>query len=360
MTLRRVALLGLVALALAGAPAASAASPPEPPSFRSAPRPAAGGAAIGAIAQPAPSELDLPIVVDTATVLVRAQPGMEGAARDAATRLPATVARIAADLDGLPAPARIEIRLVREAADLARVAPPGRGAPPWASGVAWPDLGVLAVATRRGAEPIDLASTLDHELAHLLLGAALGGRAPRWLDEGFAYLHSAEWSFGRTSALTGMAWSGDALPLGELDRGFRGPEDQASRAYAQAYDLTAFLARRGRHADAEDDGDRWPFRDFLAALAAGQGLDEAGRTAFAASMRDLYREWYQGLRQRYLMVPLELFTAAIWLIAAALLFAGFVRRRRRARATLAQWGDEEDAHLAAAASSSEPATPTTT
>ena len=53
-----------------------------------------------------------------------------------------------------------EAELGRIAADLASVAPAGRGAPAWAIGVAYPDLGVVSVATRRGAELADPQATL--------------------------------------------------------------------------------------------------------------------------------------------------------------------------------------------------------
>ena len=64
------------------------------------------------------------------------------------------------------------------------------------------DRRVLVVAARRGPQTINVENVVDHELAHLALGAALGERAPRWLHEGFAYQHSAEWSLERTRTLT--------------------------------------------------------------------------------------------------------------------------------------------------------------
>ena len=70
---------------------------------------------------------------------------------------------------------------------------------------------------RRGSEVIETTATLRHELAHLALGAALGDRAPRWLHEGFAYQHSAEWSQERFETLATMAWMGSVIPLKELE-----------------------------------------------------------------------------------------------------------------------------------------------
>ena len=57
---------------------------------------------------------------------------------------------------------------------------------------------------------------------------------PRWLNEGFAYLHSSDFSFERSRTLTGMAWTGDVIPLAEIDGRFPARELAAHRAYAQS------------------------------------------------------------------------------------------------------------------------------
>jgi hypothetical protein len=306
------------------------------------------------LARPGPvsaQSLPLPVAIQTDGVLVRAERGMEGMADHIAGRARAALAAIAADLPGLAVPRRIEIRLVKRAEDLARAAPPGYGAPPWAIGVAYPDQGVVVAAFRRGPMPSDLDSVVTHELAHLALGAALGPRAPRWLHEGFAYLHSSDFSIDRTRTLTGMAWTGDVIPLADLDRSFPPTEDAAARAYAQSYDFVAFLAHRGRHMGRDDDGNRWPFRQFLAARASGDTLDKAARDAYSADLRQLFDEWRESLRQRYLMLPAGTLGVLVWIAAAFLLVLAFFRKRRQGRATLARWAEEEAAQAGGAAAS---------
>ncbi|ACY17360.1 peptidase MA family metallohydrolase [Haliangium ochraceum] len=292
-----------------------------------------------------PSEappLHLPVVVHGAGgLVVRAEAGMEALAQQALSRAPGTLERLARSLEGLPRPASIDIRLVRDTGDLGGAAPPGRGAPEWARGVAYPDLGVTVVATRRAHESIDVLRVLDHELAHLALGAALGGRAPRWLDEGFAFLNASEMSPGRMQTLVGMAWSGDTASLAQLERMFHSGELTVDRAYAQSYDFVAFLARRGRYPDVHDDGDRWPFQQFLSHIAAGLEPGAAARAAYGVGLGTLLQEWRVDLQQRYMLVPASLFAAGVWVLAALLLVVGFVRRRRRNRNILARWDLEE-------------------
>src|SRR6185312_8216208 len=97
-------------------------------------------------------------------IVVSYEDGLESAAerlRDAAED---SLTRISADLPDLAKPRVIHIQLVRDASSIADVAPGGRGAPQYAVGVTYPDLGVVTVAMRRGAQIVDPIETLDHEL----------------------------------------------------------------------------------------------------------------------------------------------------------------------------------------------------
>ncbi len=286
--------------------------------------------------------LDLPVRVTRNGVTVRAQAGLERQADRIARHAPETLAGIDEDLAGLRRPPRIEIRLVKRAADIAAASPPGTRPPAWADGVAYSAQGVVVVATRRGPDSIGIDSVVAHELAHLELGAALGDRAPRWLHEGFAYLHSSDWSFARLRTLTGMAWTGHVIPIEELDLRFPSRKDAAARAYAESYDFVVFLARRGRYPDRYDDGDPWAFRAFLASIARGKDVHQAAHVAYNASLEELFEEWYETLRQRYLLLPVGLITLGIWVLAAILLVLGYLRRRRQNRRKLARWAAEED------------------
>ena len=274
-------------------------------------------------------------------VTVLAEPGLERVAQQLADSAEHELDRIAADLIELPTPSSIEVHLIREAAELPLVAPDGRGAPPWAIGVAYPDLGVISVAMRRGAQVEDPATTLRHELAHIALGAALGSRAPHWLHEGFAYQHSGEWSWERTETLAGMAWAHTIIGLDQLDATFPQEEMPANRAYAESYDFVGYLSRRGRWEDPSDDGDRWPFRRFLRDVGHGATLDEAAKRSFGKPIHALFDEWREDLGNRYFMAPIGVLGLLLWMACAILLGLAWWRRRRQNRRRLAQW-DLED------------------
>jgi hypothetical protein len=282
-------------------------------------------------------------------VTVYAEAGLDDEAIDLAAGAEAALERIGADLVELPQPTAIEVRLVRDAADLPGIAPAGRGAPAWAVGVAYPDLAIVSVALRRGTSAVDAQATLRHELGHIALGVALGERAPRWLHEGFAYQHAGEWTWERTETLAGMAWFGGIVPLNQLDATFPAAELPANRAYAQSYDFVGFLSRRGRYEDKADDGDRWPFKRFLAEIGHTGDLDAAAKTAYGKKLGELFDEWKSDLTTRYMLVPIGLFGLALWIACAILLALAFWRRRRLNRKRLDAWEAQERAEDAAIA-----------
>ena len=96
------------------------------------------------------------------------EPGLEDTARQLQASADATLERISDDLVDLPTPRTIHVQLVRDSSTLPAVAPEGRGAPPWAIGVAYPDLGIISVAIRRGAQISDPVQTLRHELLEVV------------------------------------------------------------------------------------------------------------------------------------------------------------------------------------------------
>ncbi len=283
----------------------------------------------------------LELVTHSGRVTAYAEDGLEGTARDLALQAEEALSEISSDLVELPIPANVELRIVRDASDLAAIAPAGRGAPPWAVGVAYPDLGIVILALRRDANQVDPVFTLKHELAHLALGAALGDRAPHWLHEGFAYQHSPEYSRERVETLAGMAWIGNVIPLHELDREFPEGELPANRAYAESYDFVGYLANRGRWEDTEDDGNRFPFRKFLYELGHGASLDTAAIKAFGRPIQPLFEEWKTDLARRYRLLPIGLLGFALWILCAMLLVWAWWRRRRQNRRRIAQWDVDE-------------------
>ncbi len=294
------------------------------------------------LAGPSFAQTPLSITAEGQRVIVRAEAGLEKLAAKSATSASESLRRIETDLADLPRVDRVEVRLVKHARDLAAHAPAGRGAPEWAVGTAYPDSGVVLVAAiGRNGELLDAPRTLTHELAHMALDKALGGTVPRWLTEGFAYLHSSDFSWERAATLSGAVIGRRLVRLRELEGAFPARESAVALAYAESYDFASFLAQRGRWPDSRDDGSRVAFQQFLAELARGRGMDAALTSAFGRTLDQLEQEWSQSLEDRYFWIPVGLGGATLWTGAALLLFLGYLRRKRQMKRRLGVWEIQE-------------------
>lgn len=123
-----------------------------------------------------------------------------------------------------------------------------------ALGSAFPDWGAAAAVKDRNLIVIkspshfevgkNLAELLGHELGHLMLDKASGGRwLPRWFEEGFCQLISGEWRLSSDILLTRAVWGSGLIQLTALEgvNNFGGAK--ASLAYAQSYLAISSLVR---------------------------------------------------------------------------------------------------------------------
>ena len=96
-----------------------------------------------------------------------------------------------------PADGPIRIVLVRDLACLAALGLSDPGAD-WVAGLAVLGERTIALRVERsGASIPAVAAVLRHELAHVALHVASAGRAPRWLQEGYAQLESGTFASSR-------------------------------------------------------------------------------------------------------------------------------------------------------------------
>lgn len=117
--------------------------------------------------------------------------------------------------------------------------------PDWGAAVAIKDRNLIVIKSPRYFDVgKSLQELLGHELTHLMLNKAAGGRwLPRWLEEGFCQLMSGEWRFEQDILLTRAVWGGGLIPLTALEslNGFGGAK--AALAYAESYLAVSMLAR---------------------------------------------------------------------------------------------------------------------
>src|SRR5262249_49392108 len=153
--------------------------------------------------------------------------------------------------------------LAREGSDLAR------NVPPWISGYALGDVGVVVLFP--GREPsypeTSLSELLDHEVAHVLIARAAGFQPlPRFWNEGLAMAAAGSWSLEDRSPVALASLYGRDLSLDELDRLFAGGPGEVAAAYALAFAFVQDVVDRwGRGAPAA----------VLAGVARGLSFEEA-------------------------------------------------------------------------------------
>jgi hypothetical protein len=211
--------------------------------------------------------------------------------------------------------------------------------------VAYPSLhlALLALQAPETWEAPDLVELLEHELTHLALDEAVAGHhVPRWFNEGLAIHESGELPYGRTKTLWDATLGKRLLPLADLDRGFPADGYSVNVAYAESADFVRFLMR---------DDDRARFGSLIERVRAGNAFERALDDAYGTDLRKLEYEWREEVSHRFGIVPMLTGGGALWVLVSGLAVAAWVKRRRRAKAKLAQWAREEaeiDAVMAAA------------
>jgi hypothetical protein len=257
-------------------------------------------------------------------LLVEAPPGLE---------------TVAARIRSLP-PGRLED--AARLAGLFRAGPPVRvilapegsalatSVPPWVSGYADPAVGVVVLMPARTPSYPDssLEDLLRHEVAHVLIGRAAGGRpVPRWFQEGLAMIAGQSWGLEDRGRLTLALFADRRVPLSELDGHFAGGQGAVQRAYTVAGAFVRDLVER--------QGPRAP-GEILSGLAAGLSFPEAYRRATGEPLAAAEDSFWDRQTFWYRWVPLLTSSVTLWL-AITLLALGAMAKRRARDAAQSAW-----------------------
>lgn len=194
--------------------------------------------------------------------------------------------------------------------------------PEWAAGIVL-ERGRTILLEKSYVRDLGQAHALVwHELAHVLLDRRLRGmQVPRWFHEGYAQVFAAEWEMGTLWRLSRAAWTGSAIPLGELARSFPYSGERAQLAYAESQAAVQEL-RKDREAwlhllELLEEG-----TPFSAALVRSRGEDlEAFILRFDEELMPGYRLW----SLLFSTTPLFFLMSLLFLVAA------WRRRRLRRR-----------------------------
>lgn len=228
--------------------------------------------------------------------------------------------------------------LTRGGAELSRLLGRFGARPPSGEvqGVALPGLDLMIVR----ADLLELsvpgdptATTVTHEVAHLVIHRRRDVVIPRWLDEGLAvWVSSGPPAPRREAYLSLLARTGGLYRLETLDRAFPAGAVATSIAYQQSCLLVVFLAERwgtevvGELLDRLEGG-----ASIEAALGEATGLD-------GSRFEEEFVRWTAG---RWSLFSSLLATVNVWAVAAVLALAAFVRRAIRSRRQLRELEREE-------------------
>ena len=214
-----------------------------------------------------------------------------------------------------------------------------RGAGAWIAGYAHSNAGLVVLFPARSpVYPHDtLEDVLRHEVSHVLIARAAGGRdVPRWFHEGLSVAVERPWDFEDRSRLAWELVAGPRLRLREVDAMFDAGQAAQSRAYSLSAAFVRDLIREyGAAAPAA----------ILRLVREDVPFEQAVVTVAGRTLGGVESEFWN--RQRVWTVWLTCFTSgeAFWLLVLGVAaLAVWVRRRRRAD-NRRRWDAEERAAI---------------
>ena len=235
-------------------------------------------------------------------------------------------------LVGLEAPGpQIQVVLAGEDSTVAREMSP------WTAGFAIGNQSLIVLFPARSpAYPHDtLEDVLRHEVAHVLISRAAGGRrVPRWFHEGLAIAVERPWGLQDRSRLAVELLFGPRLTLREIDGLFSGNQGTQSRAYS----LSAAVVRDSM----TEHGAAAPAA-ILAHVAAGRTFDEAVARVAMRTLSLVESDFWNRQRTWTLWIPLLTSGSVLWMVVMGLAAFAAHRRRQRSAEIRKRWASEEAA-----------------
>ena len=233
---------------------------------------------------------------------------------------------------GLAEPgAPIQVVLADETSTVARESSP------WTAGFAISNAGLIVLfPSRSPVYPHDtLEDVLRHEVAHVLIGRAAGGRpVPRWFHEGLAVAVERPWGLEDQSRLVWELIAGPRLTVREIDALFDGGQSAQSRGYSLSAALVRDLIR--------EHGGEAPAA-MLRLVAAGVSFDRAVATVAGQPLGAVEDGFWDRQRVWTVWMPMVTSGDAFWLGLIVLAALAVWRRRRHSAKIRRRWEEEERA-----------------
>lgn len=228
------------------------------------------------------------------------------------------------DLEGAGGPVRIYLR--------AESSTEARRMPGWVAGYARGNAGEVVLFPSRGRSWPDrsLEGLLIHELTHVLVARAAGGRpVPRWFNEGVAMAASGAATVEDQTRFLFERLRTGRVPLAQVDLWFGGNAGDVRRAYAVAGAFVrSLIERHGPEVVA----------DVLQNVRSGVRFEDAFHRATGESLAAAESTFWEdrgGWVERY--VPFLTSSLALWMLGALLVLVALWRRRKKTKELEAKW-----------------------
>jgi glycerophosphoryl diester phosphodiesterase len=251
-------------------------------------------------------------------------------------RLARRVFAIAAGMDSLPG---IADRLWREDEITIVLAPTERDfqqsagghVPEWGAGVAIPQRSRIVLpawgSLERGG-PLDYATVLRHELAHIALYRAVAPASiPRWFAEGYASWVAGQLDASRAWRLRIAFVTGRAPPLDSLAIEWPRTAAPAELAYILSASVIEYLV---------DESGTYGLQRLFERWRAGGDFEKALIATYGVNTGSLESQWRRYVKRKYGWTVVLTQSALFGVIAGTIVFVFFMLRRRRDRLKLAQ------------------------
>ncbi|MCD4751299.1 MAG: hypothetical protein K8R59_18165 [Thermoanaerobaculales bacterium] len=207
--------------------------------------------------------------------------------------------------------------------------------PSWVAGYARGDRSTVVLFPARVPSYPDrnLRALLRHEIAHLLVWEAAGGRSvPRWLDEGIATVAAREWGLEDRARYGAAVIGPGPRSTRQLDRSFAGSAVEVRRAYALSAGFVRFCqVEYGSLTSAR----------ILDGLAEGLNIEKAFRQAAGTDLRRAEKIFFRDQALWNTWLPFLTSTGALWMAVTLLALLAILRRLAKNRAMRKQWDSEE-------------------
>jgi len=230
-------------------------------------------------------------------------------------------------------------------------APLAQRTPRWIDGFAVAERDTVVLLPGRVLSyPHDsLGALLRHEVTHVLLSRAAGGKElPRWFQEGVALLAARDWEMEDREKLLLGGITGVPPGTAALQRAFDGEGYSIETAYAIAGALVQELVHEhGREVVGR----------VASEVARGESFSSAFRAATGNGLGDFEAAFWRRFRWRYRWVPFLTSGATLWMGVTVLAMVAIARRRQRDAEIRRRWDEEERlaSATALAASAASPA-----